>query len=209
MSAFEFFSAVESESYYTTTTTTTTTGSDAAAFFGALMFVAILLLPLIILLIAAQWKMFIKAGKPGWAAIVPFYNSWVLAEVGGKPGWWGLAAIFAYLIPIAGPVISLVIGILIALGVGKNFGRSTAFSIVGLWLFNIVGYVILGFGSSRYQPNNTINPAATTEKVPEIFTQNTQQAPSMQPQQPYSTPTPPHEESPVPPRNNTPPSPFA
>ena len=41
-----------------------------------------------LLLIATMWIIFSKADKPGWASLIPFYNTWVLCEVSGKPGWW-------------------------------------------------------------------------------------------------------------------------
>ena len=50
-------------------------------------------LAIIVVLIAAQWKIFAKAGKPGWACIVPIYSTIVLLEIVGKPLWWIFEAI--------------------------------------------------------------------------------------------------------------------
>jgi hypothetical protein len=116
----------------------------------ALVIAGLVSLVLIVLVVVAIWKMFVKAGKPGWAALIPFYNSWVMAEVAGKPGWWGLLPLLAF-IPFLGWIIAIVVGIIIALGLAKNFGKSEVFGIFGLWLFSIVGYMILGFGSATYR----------------------------------------------------------
>lgn len=95
-----------------------------------------------VLLIAALWRVFSKAGRPGWAAIIPIYNVYTLAKVGGKSGW--------YVLGLAVPVLGFVLAILLSLGVAQNFGKSGTFGIVALWLFPFVGYPILGFGSAQY-----------------------------------------------------------
>lgn len=90
----------------------------------------------------AWWIVFQKAGRPGWAAIVPFYNMWVLAQVGDRPGWMGLAACFCWCVPCAGPFIALVLMAMISFGVAGEFGRGIGFGI-GLLLLPIVFYPIL------------------------------------------------------------------
>ena len=59
---------------------------DAAAPLVGLFF--FIYFALIILVIVSMWKIFAKAGKPGWAAIIPIYNIIVLFEIIGKPAWW-------------------------------------------------------------------------------------------------------------------------
>lgn len=95
-----------------------------------------------VLVIVSLWKVFTKAGKPGWAAIVPFYNIWVLLEVAGRPGWW----LILYFIPL----VNIVIAIIVALDVAKAFGKSGAFGFFGLFLFGFVGYPMLAFGNAKY-----------------------------------------------------------
>lgn len=119
---------------YTVTDSTQSTFSPAAA----LVSVAIAVLAIVIM-----WKFYKKAGRPGWASIVPFYNTWVLCEIAGRPGWW----MFLQLIPI----VNLVVTIIIALDIAKKFGKSGAFGIFGLWLFSIIGYAILAFGDAEYE----------------------------------------------------------
>jgi hypothetical protein len=62
-------------------------------------------LALSIFVIASFWKVFTKAGQPGWAAIVPFYNTYVLLKVVGRPGWW----LVLFFIPIANIVIAIIV----------------------------------------------------------------------------------------------------
>jgi hypothetical protein len=132
---------------YTVTNNSTNLSSSAWA---AIAIACVIALALGVIVVIAVWKMFTKAGKPGWAALIPFYNSWVMAEVAGKPGWWGLLPLLAF-IPFVGWIVAIVISIIIALGLAKNFGKSEVFGIFGLWLFSIIGYMILGFGSATYQ----------------------------------------------------------
>jgi Family of unknown function (DUF5684) len=106
-----------------------------------LFFLAVELL-IIVAIIAGFWKVFVKAGKPGWAAIVPIYNVVVLLEIAGKPLWW----VLLFLIPIVNIVMAVIVGIAVA----KAFGKSDAFGI-GLGLLGFIFYPILGFGDAQYQ----------------------------------------------------------
>jgi hypothetical protein len=92
--------------------------------------------------IIAMWRVFTKAGRPGWAAIIPIYNIYTLVKVGGYSGWFTLL----FFIPFVGVIIYIVV----ALGVAKNFGKSGVFGFVGLFLFSLIGYLILAFGSAQY-----------------------------------------------------------
>jgi len=140
---------------YTYNYTITPSGdSGAGAASGALIGFCVAWLAIAVVLLVAMVKVYTKAGKPGWAAIVPFYNTWVLAEIGGKPGWW----LFLMFIPF----VNIVVSVLIALGIARNFGKSDAFGIVGLWLFSIVGYMMLGFGSSTYKGSASVVSGAST-----------------------------------------------
>ncbi len=111
----------------------------------ALIF-GVLLIPLLICwLITAigKWKTFEKAGKPGWAAIIPIYNTIVTIEIVGKPMWW-IAILL--LVPCANIIFAIWLINLLA----KSFGKSEGFTI-GLILFPFIFYPILGFGSATYQ----------------------------------------------------------
>ncbi len=106
----------------------------------------IIYLAFIIFVIAGIWKTFVKAGEPGWACIVPFYNYYVMAKIGGAKNWW---LIF---IPIANIYIVFVIMIALA----KSFGKETGFGI-GLVFLGFIFFPILGFGDAKYMGPNGIH----------------------------------------------------
>ena len=99
----------------------------------------IIAVPIAVLIIGI-WKVFTKAGKPGWAAIVPIYSMMVMAEIAGKPNWWGLLCLI--------PFVGLIFAIMIMHGVAEKFGKGIGMTI--LMIFGI-GWLILGFGSAQYQ----------------------------------------------------------
>jgi hypothetical protein len=94
------------------------------------------------LLVASLWKIFAKAGEPGWAAIVPIYNIVVLLKVAGKPIW--------FIVLFFVPLVSLVAAFLVSFGLAKNFGKGGGFG-VGLALLGFIFYPILAFGDAQYQ----------------------------------------------------------
>lgn len=96
--------------------------------------------------IAGMWKTFEKAGHPGWAAIVPIYNIWILTKIAGKePLYFVLCLI---------PCVNIVAIILVSIGVAEKFGKSQGYG-VGLALLGFVFYPMLGFGEDRYQDSAT------------------------------------------------------
>jgi hypothetical protein len=101
----------------------------------------IVYLLIIFISIAGLWKVFTKAGKPGWAAIIPIYNLIVLLEIVGKPLWWFLLIIF--------PCTSFIFLIWTYNLLSKSFGKSEGFT-VGLVLLNPIFICILGFGDAVY-----------------------------------------------------------
>jgi hypothetical protein len=101
----------------------------------------IIYLALIVFEIAAMWKVFVKANQPGWAAIIPIYNIYVLCKIVGRPTWW--------LILMLIPVVNIVVGIIVAIDLAKSYGKSGGFA-AGLILLSFIFYPILGFGEARY-----------------------------------------------------------
>jgi uncharacterized membrane protein YhaH (DUF805 family) len=110
--------------------------------------VIIFYLAIFVLIIAGIWKTFEKAGEPGWAAIIPIYNLYILIKIAGRPGWW----IILYLVPI----VSIVIAIMVCIDVAKKFGKESGFGI-GLALLGFIFFPILGFGDAKYMGNDN-NP---------------------------------------------------
>jgi hypothetical protein len=148
------------------------TDQQAAAAAGAGiigLIMTLIYLAIALFLIVAMWKLFTKAGKPGWAAIVPIYNIIVLLEIVGRPAWWFLL----YFIPL----VNIVVLIMVMLDLAKSFGKDTGFA-VGLILLSIIFLPILAFGDARY-----VGPAGAPAAP----------APYYPPQQPggYQPPPPP------------------
>lgn len=110
---------------------------DQGAAIGLILFY----LALIVFFVAVQWKIFVKAGKPGWACLVPFYSTIVLLEIVGKPWWW----MFLMFIPI----VNFVVAIMVIHGLSKSFGKDTGFTL-GLIFLGIFFYPILAFGDAKY-----------------------------------------------------------
>ena len=118
-------------------------GVTAAAAAGVFGFFMLINLAVALVVIIGMWKVFTKAGKPGWAAIIPIYNVIVLLEVVGKPVWW----IVLLLIPF----VNIVISILLNLALAERFGKDGLYA-VGLIFLPFIFLPMLGFGSSTYQP---------------------------------------------------------
>jgi hypothetical protein len=97
----------------------------------------------LLLIYASLWKIFSKAGEPGWASIVPIYNIVVLVKISGKPVWW----VVLYLIPC----VSLIAAILVSIGLAERFGKGTGFGI-GLAFLGPIFFPILAFGDAQYSP---------------------------------------------------------
>jgi hypothetical protein len=113
--------------------------SGGGAIFGTL--IMLIWLAVVVLVIAGLWKTFTKAGKPGWACIIPIYNLIVLLEIAGRPIWWIILMIV--------PLVNFVILILVAIDIAKAFGKGTGFGL-GLAFLPPIFYPILGFGSAQY-----------------------------------------------------------
>jgi hypothetical protein len=101
----------------------------------------IVYLAITILLVAAVWKIFAKAGKPGWAAIIPIYNVVVFLQVVNRPVWW----IVLLLIPL----VNVVVAIILTNDLAKSFGKGVGYTL-GLLFLGVVFYPILGFGGDPY-----------------------------------------------------------
>ena len=110
---------------------------------GVAMVAVILYVAILLLFIIGLWKVFTKAGEPGWAAIVPIYNFIVLLKIAGKPAWWFLLMLI--------PFVNLIVFIIMCIALAKNFGKGGGFA-AGLILLSPIFFPILGFGSSKYQP---------------------------------------------------------
>ncbi len=127
-------------------------GSSTPHLSGGMLAVIIIIA---LICVIAQWKVFTKAGKPGWAAIIPIYNIIVLLEIVGKPVWWFLLFFI--------PCVNFVFIIWVYNLLSKSFGKSEGFT-VGLVLLSPIFICILGFGSATYQ-----GPAAAEARAANKF----------------------------------------
>ncbi len=106
------------------------------------MITSLIWLAIVVAAVAGIWKTFTKAGKPGWAAIIPVYNLIVMLEMAGKPLWW----IILFFIPI----VNIVFAFLLNIALAKTFGKGAGFG-VGLTLLGFIFFPILGFSDAQYQ----------------------------------------------------------
>jgi Family of unknown function (DUF5684) len=118
---------------YGSDTSTTNTGVSAV--------LLIIYLAILVFYLAAEWRIFSKAGKPGWAVIIPIYSTLVFLQVIGRPWWW----ILLFLIPI----VNIVFLIIAVNDLSKSFGHGMGFTL-GLLFLSFIFIPILGFGGSKY-----------------------------------------------------------
>jgi hypothetical protein len=102
----------------------------------------IVYLGFVALIIASMWKIFTKAGQPGWASIVPIYNIIVMLKIAGKPAWW--------LILMLIPLVNFVVAILATIALAKAFGKGTGFAL-GMVFLGFIFMPMLAFGDAQYQ----------------------------------------------------------
>jgi len=108
----------------------------------------IVLLPFLLLslafavfMVVAQWRIFAKAGEPGWACLVPFYGSYVLAKITFGNGWLFLL--------MAIPFVNFIFAIIQTSRLSTAFGKGLGFTF-GLLFLAFIFYPILAFGDSEY-----------------------------------------------------------
>jgi hypothetical protein len=106
-------------------------------------FALVIWLAVVIVVVAGLWKVFEKAGQPGWAAIIPFYNIYVLTQIAGREILWFILCLI--------PIVNIIASIIISIDVARKFGKGTGFGI-GLAFLPFIFYPILGFGDAQYNP---------------------------------------------------------
>jgi hypothetical protein len=119
------------------TTTTTTSGNMGAAS----PILTVVWLAVTVALVAAVWKIFAKAGRPGWASLIPIYNTITMLHITGRSGW----LILALLVPFW----NIYIAIRLVFNLAQVFGRGIGFGF-GLLFLSPIFLLILGFGDAQY-----------------------------------------------------------
>ncbi len=140
--------------YNYNTTNTTTYSTPPTFMYGSWVFG--------LLSVIGMWKTFQKAGKPGWAAIIPIYNTIVMLQIIGENPWLVLLLLV--------PIVNIVFAIIWAVRLGKCFGKSGVWSFFLLILLSPIGYMLLGFGKATYQGplkgTTPVSPTSTTPPAP-------------------------------------------
>ena len=138
-------------------------GLDATfAFLGGFLIVFIIIfIALSIFLIVANVKVFQKAGKQGWEAIIPIYNSWVLVEIAGLDWWWflivcasSLASIISEDLAYIGLLASLFGGFVVNYNLSKKLHKDTGFAVL-MTLVPIIAIPMIAFGK-EYQFDHSV-----------------------------------------------------
>lgn len=117
------------------------------AVFGTFMATfGILILAILVFSIVVRWKMYVKAGKPGWASIVPIYSTIVLFDIIGYK-WYYIFFLALGAVPIIGQLALIIFTISYSIKLAKSFNQTTGFGI-GLWLVNLIFVAIIAFDNS-------------------------------------------------------------
>jgi hypothetical protein len=114
-----------------------------------------------VLMIVSWWKIFQKAGRPGWPAIIPIYNNVVMLQIVGMSPW----LILLVLIPFVGQLALFVVMIIMNIKLAKAFGKDDGFA-VGLILLPVVFAPILAFGQAKFTGIAPAAPVAPSSPVP-------------------------------------------
>ena len=124
-------------------------------FFVIFSLVMLFVLAISVFCIIIKWKMFEKAGKPGWAAIIPVYNTIVLLDIIGYK-WYYIFLFLVSGVPIIGQAALLLFLLSLNVHLAKSFGQSTGFGI-GLWLVNPIFVAMIAFKKDIKYIGKTVN----------------------------------------------------
>ena len=120
-----------------------TAGSDAASS-GTVTAILAIAIVWIVFVLVAGWKMYVKAGQPGWFSLIPILNVFGLLLIARRPLWW----FFLMLIPL----VNIVVIAVVYYDIARSFRRGLGTALL-LLLLTPIAYLILGFGSARYEPD--------------------------------------------------------
>ena len=95
-----------------------------------------------IMMVAAVWKLFKKAGQPGWKALVPIYGTVIFLRIVERPGWWFLLLCI--------PVVNLFLSIALCIDLARVFGKGSGFA-AGLAFLTPIFLLMIAFGDAQYQ----------------------------------------------------------
>ncbi|TWT90843.1 hypothetical protein Mal64_12400 [Pseudobythopirellula maris] len=116
-------------------------GDQVAAVIVTALFCGVLL-GIALYCLAGAWKVFGKAGLPGWFALVPLLNAYLICKIAGKPGWW-VVLLFV-------PLVNLVVLWRVVSGLAMWFGKTDLYA-VGLFLVFPLFFAMIGHSTTRYR----------------------------------------------------------
>ena len=99
----------------------------------------------LVLMVIALWKVFVKAGEPGWACLIPFYGWWVLMKISCKNTVLWFILMFIPFVNFVAVTVSLI-------GLAKSFGKEVG-TILLLIFFPFIGLPMLAFGDAEWDPD--------------------------------------------------------
>lgn len=159
------------ESYYAGTSYGVSTTSGLTGAIAAMgLFFWLLSMALGVLMIVSLWKIFKKAGKPGWASIVPIYNIYIMCEIAEKE-WW-------YVLLSCVPFVNIYAMIVLYNGMAKRFGKSGGF-VAGMILLPVVFFPMLAFGKDAAIVNNQQNVSNENNMTDNTLGANAAAVPNM------------------------------
>lgn len=172
-----------SSAYTTIQPAATQAAANSMASLIVSLIMALIATAVLAIVIVSMWKVFKKAGQPGWAALIPIYNTYIVIKIADKPVWWLLLLFIPY--------VNIVFLFLIVVGVAKAFGKSGVFGVFMLGFFGFIGYPMLAFGDAQYQGVQSASgtPSDTPPTVPP--TPPVAPPPAPPAQTPLAAPTPP------------------
>ena len=159
------------ESYYAGTSYGVSTTSGLTGAIAAMgLFFWLLSMALGVLMIVSLWKIFKKAGKPGWASIVPIYNVYIMCEIAEKE-WW-------YILLLCVPFVNIYAMVVLYNGMAKRFGKGGGF-VVGMILLPVVFFPMLAFGKDATIVNNHPNISNENNMTDNTLGANASAVPNM------------------------------
>lgn len=159
----------------------TAAGAAAGGIIGGLLVflvvMCIICIAVAVLKIIGTWKILRKADQPGWGALIPFYNQYLLCKITGVNPWWILIVVlspFLSIIPVIGSLVSMAASIyfliLLNVSLARSFGKEDGFA-VGLILLAPIFYFILGIKEDKYQGANPMNDVIFKKVASSVGTQ--------------------------------------
>lgn len=91
--------------------------------------------------VIVNWRIFTKAGRPGWESLIPIYSTYIMIKIAGKPGWWLLMLLI--------PLVNIYFAVWLINMISKSFGKDEGFT-VGLLILGFIFWPILAFSSAKY-----------------------------------------------------------